>query len=158
MLRDLEALGIKRRSASAGGIGVFRRWCENALLVYGISKEAGITYALVVHGAQALVIVDGRISFVPARHNIRQKWPSRRHQRSLRSLAPSSLIMWTKEKSKPGAAACHTVAGEWRAQETQVVFTNGCFDLHLGHVDYLEQARAWACLVVGLNLCVGGAP
>nr|WP_070743034.1 D-glycero-beta-D-manno-heptose 1-phosphate adenylyltransferase [Hymenobacter coccineus] len=34
-----------------------------------------------------------------------------------------------------------------------MVFTNGCFDLlHLGHVDYLEQARhLGGALVVGLN-------
>ena len=45
-----------------------------------------------------------------------------------------------------------TVAG-WRAQGRKVVFTNGCFDLlHLGHVDYLEQARHLGdVLVVGLN-------
>ena len=42
---------------------------------------------------------------------------------------------------------------EWRAQGLKVVFTNGCFDLlHLGHVDYLEQARhLGGALVVGLN-------
>jgi rfaE bifunctional protein nucleotidyltransferase chain/domain len=35
----------------------------------------------------------------------------------------------------------------------QVVFTNGCFDiLHVGHVRYLQQARAQGdLLVVGLN-------
>ena len=35
----------------------------------------------------------------------------------------------------------------------KVVFTNGCFDiLHLGHVDYLERARALGdVLVLGLN-------
>jgi D-beta-D-heptose 7-phosphate kinase/D-beta-D-heptose 1-phosphate adenosyltransferase len=35
----------------------------------------------------------------------------------------------------------------------RVAFTNGCFDiLHLGHVQYLEEARAQAdCLIVGLN-------
>lgn len=40
----------------------------------------------------------------------------------------------------------------WRGQGA-VVFTNGCFDLlHLGHVDYLEQARALGSrLVVGVN-------
>jgi len=34
-----------------------------------------------------------------------------------------------------------------------VVFTNGCFDLlHVGHIQYLQQARALGdCLVVGLN-------
>ena len=40
------------------------------------------------------------------------------------------------------------------------MFTNGCFDLlHLGHVDYLEQARHLGdALVVGLNTdaSVGG--
>ena len=41
----------------------------------------------------------------------------------------------------------------WREQGRKVVFTNGCFDLlHLGHVDYLEQARHLGeVLVVGLN-------
>jgi len=40
-----------------------------------------------------------------------------------------------------------------RRQGSQVVFTNGCFDLlHAGHVSYLEQARRCGdCLVVGLN-------
>ncbi len=35
----------------------------------------------------------------------------------------------------------------------KIAFTNGCFDiLHLGHVQYLTEARAQAdCLVVGLN-------
>jgi D-beta-D-heptose 7-phosphate kinase/D-beta-D-heptose 1-phosphate adenosyltransferase len=39
-----------------------------------------------------------------------------------------------------------------RCGET-VVFTNGCFDLlHVGHVQYLQRARALGgCLVVGLN-------
>lgn len=41
----------------------------------------------------------------------------------------------------------------WRAAGRRLVFTNGCFDLlHLGHVDYLEKARALGdALVVGLN-------
>ena len=35
----------------------------------------------------------------------------------------------------------------------KVVFTNGCFDiLHLGHIDYLEKAKALGDqLVIGLN-------
>ena len=42
---------------------------------------------------------------------------------------------------------------KWRSQGCKIVFTNGCFDLlHLGHVDYLEKARALGDkLVVGLN-------
>ena len=41
----------------------------------------------------------------------------------------------------------------WRVRNNQIVFTNGCFDLlHLGHVDYLEKARALGDrMVVGLN-------
>ncbi len=41
----------------------------------------------------------------------------------------------------------------WQQAGQKVVFTNGCFDLiHLGHVDYLEKARALGQkLVLGLN-------
>lgn len=41
----------------------------------------------------------------------------------------------------------------WKKSGEKVVFTNGCFDIiHLGHVDYLEKARAKGDrLVVGLN-------
>lgn len=40
-----------------------------------------------------------------------------------------------------------------RAAKQRVVFTNGCFDLmHVGHVRYLEEARALGdLLVVGVN-------
>ena len=49
----------------AGGIGPFHVLVQGILLAYGISKEAGIAYALVVHGAQTLLVVlMGGISFV----------------------------------------------------------------------------------------------
>ena len=49
----------------AGGIGPFHVMVQGILLVYGLSKEAGIAYALVVHGAQTLLVVLlGGISFV----------------------------------------------------------------------------------------------
>lgn len=40
-----------------------------------------------------------------------------------------------------------------KAEGKKVVFTNGCFDiLHLGHVRYLEQAKALGdVLVIGVN-------
>jgi rfaE bifunctional protein nucleotidyltransferase chain/domain len=40
-----------------------------------------------------------------------------------------------------------------RTQRQRMVFTNGCFDLlHVGHVNYLEEARKLGSyLVVGLN-------
>lgn len=42
---------------------------------------------------------------------------------------------------------------DWQSHGQQVVFSNGCFDiLHLGHIDYLEKARALGDkLVIGLN-------
>ena len=48
--------------------------------------------------------------------------------------------------------ALQTIAA-WKAAGEKVAFTNGCFDiLHVGHVDYLEKARATGDrLVVGLN-------
>ncbi len=41
----------------------------------------------------------------------------------------------------------------WQSNGQKVVFSNGCFDiLHLGHIDYLEKARAFGDkLVIGLN-------
>ena len=60
--------------------------------------------------------------------------------------------MWTKDKILTREQLPATLA-EWRKLGRRVVFTNGCFDLlHLGHVDYLEQARHLGdALVVGLN-------
>ena len=45
------------------------------------------------------------------------------------------------------------VARELRAQAKKIVFANGCFDiLHVGHIRYLEGARAEAdALIVGVN-------
>jgi rfaE bifunctional protein nucleotidyltransferase chain/domain len=42
---------------------------------------------------------------------------------------------------------------KWQNLGQQVVFTNGCFDIvHLGHIDYLEKAKALGQkLVLGLN-------
>jgi uncharacterized membrane protein YbhN (UPF0104 family) len=49
----------------AGGIGPFHVMVQGILMAYGISKEAGIAYALVVHGAQTLlVVVLGGFSFI----------------------------------------------------------------------------------------------
>jgi len=45
------------------------------------------------------------------------------------------------------------VSEELRAQAKRIVFANGCFDiLHVGHIRYLEGARAQGdALVVGVN-------
>lgn len=45
------------------------------------------------------------------------------------------------------------IRSSWKENNEKVVFTNGCFDIvHLGHVDYLEQARAEGTkMILGLN-------
>lgn len=49
----------------SGGIGTFHLLMQSILIVFGVSPEAGIAFALVVHGAQTLLVVlMGGISFV----------------------------------------------------------------------------------------------
>lgn len=61
--------------------------------------------------------------------------------------------MPTSDKIYTSADIFLPVMQSWKKQEQKVVFTNGCFDIvHLGHLDYLEKARALGHkLVVGLN-------
>lgn len=58
----------------------------------------------------------------------------------------------SKDKIKSWEEAAF-LAGELKAQQARIVFTNGCFDLlHVGHTQYLEQAKALGdILIVGLN-------
>ncbi len=53
-------------------------------------------------------------------------------------LHPQQLVRWRKSQRDAGR---------------RLVVTNGCFDLlHVGHVQYLEAARAQGnCLLIGLN-------
>ena len=61
----------------------------------------------------------------------------------------------TKFTSSKGKVLSPTQAAAWSKslQKKNVVFTNGCFDLlHVGHITYLEQARALGThLIVALN-------
>ena len=52
-----------------------------------------------------------------------------------------------------GLQSAELLISLWRQNEEKIVFTNGCFDLlHIGHVDYLEQAAELGNrLVVGPN-------
>jgi rfaE bifunctional protein nucleotidyltransferase chain/domain len=58
----------------------------------------------------------------------------------------------TEEKIKSLDEALEQVQ-RWQAAGEKIVFTNGVFDIvHLGHIDYLEKARAKGDrLVLGLN-------
>jgi D-beta-D-heptose 7-phosphate kinase/D-beta-D-heptose 1-phosphate adenosyltransferase len=49
------------------------------------------------------------------------------------------------------------LADEYRRQGKRIVFTNGCFDLlHIGHVNYLEEAAAFGdILIVAVNSDAG---
>jgi rfaE bifunctional protein nucleotidyltransferase chain/domain len=60
--------------------------------------------------------------------------------------------MITEQKIKTLEEAVKEVSN-WQSENKKVVFTNGCFDIvHLGHIDYLEKARALGHkLVLGLN-------
>ncbi len=60
--------------------------------------------------------------------------------------------METQQKIKDWQQAKKQVS-IWKDKGDEVVFTNGCFDiLHLGHIDYLEKAKALGQrLVVGVN-------
>lgn len=62
------------------------------------------------------------------------------------------LLLWInapKEMKMPHQAKI----AQWKEEGKKIVFTNGVFDiLHVGHVTYLEEARALGdVLVVGLN-------
>jgi D-glycero-beta-D-manno-heptose 1-phosphate adenylyltransferase len=65
----------------------------------------------------------------------------------------AATLLPTAAKIYQSAADFAPTAAAWRAAGQRLVFTNGCFDLlHLGHVDYLERARALGdALVIGLN-------
>lgn len=50
-----------------GGIGIFHKLVQGALMVYGLGREQGMAYALLSHTTQTvLVVVLGGISFVMA--------------------------------------------------------------------------------------------
>ncbi len=63
-----------------------------------------------------------------------------------------STLLRARSKVKPLPALVKAVRAAQRSGQ-RVVFTNGCFDLlHLGHVRYLEAARALGdLLVVAIN-------
>ncbi len=60
--------------------------------------------------------------------------------------------MFTESKILSRADAIQQ-AERWHTEGKRIVFTNGCFDIvHLGHIDYLEKARALGDkLILGLN-------
>ena len=62
------------------------------------------------------------------------------------------MLASTQNKIIPLKTA-QVIIEAWKKDQQKIVFTNGCFDiLHLGHIDYLEKAKAKGDkLVLGLN-------
>ena len=57
--------GLGMAAPVQGGIGIFHLMVRSTLLIYGLSKESGMAYALIVHTSQTLlVVVMGGISFL----------------------------------------------------------------------------------------------
>jgi uncharacterized protein (TIRG00374 family) len=57
--------GLGMAAPVQGGIGIFHLMVQSTLLLYGLSKESGMVYALIVHTSQTLlVVVMGGISFL----------------------------------------------------------------------------------------------
>jgi len=48
---------------------------------------------------------------------------------------------------------CKSLSSRLKSRKKKIVFTNGCFDIiHIGHVKYLERAKALGdVLIVGVN-------
>lgn len=63
-----------------------------------------------------------------------------------------ALLLSTNDQ-KINKMLFHPKIAQWQAEGKSIVFTNGVFDiLHVGHVTYLEEAKALGdVLVVGLN-------
>ena len=62
------------------------------------------------------------------------------------------LGVWYKDKLVE-FEKLEALLDSWKSNDERIVFTNGCFDiLHIGHIDYLNQARALGSkLIVGVN-------
>jgi glycosyltransferase 2 family protein len=59
--------GLGMSAPVQGGIGIFHILVSSALVIYGVSKEDGVSYAFILHTSQTLtVIILGGISFVIA--------------------------------------------------------------------------------------------
>ena len=61
-------------------------------------------------------------------------------------------LLWIEDKILSAEILIQRCSG-WRAAGSQIVFTNGCFDiLHRGHLDYLARAASLGNkLIVGVN-------
>jgi D-glycero-beta-D-manno-heptose 1-phosphate adenylyltransferase len=66
----------------------------------------------------------------------------------------SSIAMWINLRTKiKSISELKPIVAQLRASGRRIVFANGCFDLiHVGHVRYLQSARAFGdVLIVGIN-------
>jgi len=101
----------------------------------GVSIEAAVRLANAAAG-----VVIGKVGTVPIQRE------------ELLGALGQEFQPGSDEKVMPLEGLLTRVAG-WRSQGSQIVFTNGCFDLlHMGHITLLEKARRMGDrLIVAVN-------
>jgi D-beta-D-heptose 7-phosphate kinase/D-beta-D-heptose 1-phosphate adenosyltransferase len=114
---------------------------DTVVAVVAVSTAAGLPVEIIAEMANvAAGIVIGKVGTVPVR------------QGELLGALAHRADAEPDDKVLALAELRSRVAG-WRAQNLQIVFTNGCFDLlHAGHISLLEQARRMGDrLIVAIN-------
>ena len=109
-----------------------------ASLGYYLSKNNELTEAMNFANAAAAVVVSKIGSATVTLEEIEEA------ERRLDNSVDYKIVDFEKIEH---------IANDLRAQNKKIVFTNGCFDiLHLGHVKYLQKAKALGDrLIVGVN-------
>jgi D-beta-D-heptose 7-phosphate kinase/D-beta-D-heptose 1-phosphate adenosyltransferase len=109
-----------------------------ATLGYYLSKSDDLVEAMHFANAAAAVVVGKLGSATVSLEEIRE------FERRIDNSVDYKIVDFEKIEK---------IANDIKAQNKKIVFTNGCFDiLHLGHVKYLQKAKALGDkLIVGVN-------
>ena len=121
---------------------------DTVIAVFTLALAAGASYLEAAHLANyagGIVVMKRRTATVTRAEleaALRQDSRGRRAE-----------IAWTPAKKLFPAKDCTMILAEHRRAGRKIVFANGVFDLlHVGHVRYLQAARAEGdLLVVGIN-------
>ena len=109
-----------------------------AALAYYLSKKDSLTEAMHFANAAAAVVVGKVGSATVTLNEIKE------YEKRLDNSVDYKIVDFNEIKE---------ISKDLKSAGKKIVFTNGCFDiLHLGHVKYLQKARALGDkLIVGLN-------
>ena len=114
---------------------------DTVVAVVAVAVGAGVSIEAAVRLANAAAgVVIGKVGTVPIQRE------------ELLGALGQEFQPGSDEKVMPLEGLLTRVAG-WRSQGSQIVFTNGCFDLlHMGHITLLEKARRMGDrLIVAVN-------